>query len=467
MITKFTILAAALVSAGALASYSGPVKEVLAAKNNIVTALAGAPAQPQVSPIIDPALFVQYPLYTGSGADANGNFDPPTGTFTFDLATMGTYDQARWAVVFHFKSVNIKNGTTVKFTNHPSKAPVVWIVETTVTVAGTIDLSGSHATTNNLLVDDYAEPGPGGFRGGRGAYQTGPGGSVGFGPGGGNHNSTASSNMGTGSYGSGAGYATAGAQTGVSVAPGGATYGSPQIFPLIGGSGGAGYHSGGVNGSGPQGGGGGGALLLSTNGTIAIQKSGKVYANGGDSSNSFSNNFSGAGSGGAVRFVADSISIQKDQTSTAQIHAHGGQGGGYWGGNGRIRFEANAIDLQVDSSPPSSVSNIPGPIFQTNQPEIYLKSVNGVSVTNDPHSGLKQSLADHVIQAGSNAQLQFEAKNVPVGKMVSLRISGANGTILTPAAQALVSTADPSVHTVTFTVNLMNGVSAIQARVQL
>src|SRR5687768_18467177 len=40
----------------------------------------------------------------------------------------GVYDPVKWAVVFKYDSVSIAEGSTVRFLNHPSCAPVVWIV---------------------------------------------------------------------------------------------------------------------------------------------------------------------------------------------------------------------------------------------------------------------------------------------------------------------------------------------------
>ena len=41
----------------------------------------------------------------------------------------GVYDPDQWAVVFKYSSVTINANRTVTFVNHPSNAPVVWLVE--------------------------------------------------------------------------------------------------------------------------------------------------------------------------------------------------------------------------------------------------------------------------------------------------------------------------------------------------
>lgn len=139
------------------------------------------------------------------GADgSDGAFSPTTNTVVplqdapsgpwngpNTMPGKGVYDPNQWAVVYRFTSVNIPANVTVTFTNHPSRAPVVWLVSGNVTINGTINLNGQQQT--NVLVP--AEPGPGGFRGGRRAVAAGQPGSAGFGPGAGDYPE------GTGSYG--------------------------------------------------------------------------------------------------------------------------------------------------------------------------------------------------------------------------------------------------------------------------
>ena len=92
----------------------------------------------------------------------------------------GVYDPDKWAVVFKYSSVNIRTNTIIKFKNHPSRAPVVWLVSRDVIIDGEVNLNGNLYDGANP-----EEPGPRGFRGGAGSvrgFSEGPG----FGPGGGN-----------------------------------------------------------------------------------------------------------------------------------------------------------------------------------------------------------------------------------------------------------------------------------------
>ncbi|MEO7676561.1 MAG: hypothetical protein ABIV39_07360, partial [Verrucomicrobiota bacterium] len=75
----------------------------------------------------------------------------------------GIYDVSKWAVVFKYSSVNIAAGATVTFKNHASRAPVVWLVQSNVNIAGTLSLDGERGLTQSA---NLVEGGPGGFRGG-------------------------------------------------------------------------------------------------------------------------------------------------------------------------------------------------------------------------------------------------------------------------------------------------------------
>lgn len=136
-------------------------------------------------------------------------------------AGKGVYDPAKWAVVFKYSSVNVAAGATVTFKNHASRAPVMWLVNGGVTIAGIVSLNGQ----DFQFAPNLSEPGPGGFRGGTASYLSTPRGGAGFGPGGGlqfnNDRGLA------GAYGTG-------------VVNSGAPYGNPSLIPLLGGSGGAG-----------------------------------------------------------------------------------------------------------------------------------------------------------------------------------------------------------------------------------
>ena len=200
-------------------------------------------------------------------------------------AGKGIYDPAKWAVVFKYSNVSIPRGVTVSFKNHPSHAPVVWLVADSATILGTVDVSG-HPGQSGPLGLTPTEPGPGGFRGG----PSGPAGcGVGLGPGGGDQASHATfkdlcfpcSDIWTGNQ-------------------------------LIGGSGGSGSE-------GNAGGGGGGAIMIGA--AYSLINEGAIYAKGGGSG------WAG-GSGGTVKIVAQEvlgsgeINCLADGTSAGAGRAH-------------------------------------------------------------------------------------------------------------------------------------------------
>ena len=92
------------------------------------------------------------------GADGSDGAFSPTQSIEIDLsqAVTGTWDQPspqpgkgiydpeKWAIVFKYSSVNISSGVTVTFKNHPSFAPVVWLVSGPVTISGNVYLNGQN-----------------------------------------------------------------------------------------------------------------------------------------------------------------------------------------------------------------------------------------------------------------------------------------------------------------------------------
>lgn len=202
--------------------------------------------------------------------------------------------------VFHCTTINVGSGFTLRFTKNPLNTPVFLLATGAVTIAGTIDLSGSGSSGGAPGIG-----GPGGFDGGYGGFGVGANttGGDGQGPGGGRNISqwygaahVAASSLNTNKY------------------------GNALISPLIGGSGG----SGGSGNPGSGGGGGGGAILIAANTTITVN--GNVTANGATGY--------GGGSGGAIRLVAPLVNGSGNLTVNG-----GGAFTGYSGSGGRIRVD--------------------------------------------------------------------------------------------------------------------------------
>ncbi len=281
----------------------------------------------------------------------------------------GVYDPEKWAVVFKYSSVTIAPGATVSFLNHPSHAPVVWLVQSNVVVNGAVSLDGQgivYAYPNYLLPN---EPGPGGFRGGA-ASATGYG--DGYGPGGGRH---------AGSYGS--------------------TYGNPEILPLLGGSGGPAYNCGSAF-SGPSP---GGAVLIAASGSITVN--GQITALGNGYGFQFC--YDGSSGDGAIRIIADQV------LGTGAVNANGG----------RTRVEANSISSNLVITP-NTVTVPPGatPAIwpATNAPTITVVSVNNVTAPADPLAAVATS-SDVNIAANYAVNIIIQSQYFPPDGTISVRIA--------------------------------------------
>ncbi len=296
----------------------------------------------------------------------------------------GTYDPTQWAVVFKYSSVIISNGATVSFLNNATHAPVVWLVQSNVTINGTLNLDGQPGSSTDPSY--LAEPGPGGFRGGNFNGS-------GFGPGGGFGVFTFNSGFYSSTY----------------------PYGNLQIVPLIGGSGGSDY-------SGTSGGGGGGAILIAASGIISIPSGGSCHAYGGTS-------YRANGSGGAIRLIAGQI------LGGGNVQATGGQSN-----DGRIRLEATN-STSLNTTPPTTVvSPFPLTIFPTdNSPTVSIVSIiSQPNQTNtppvDPKAQMNTAGDDMMVVTTSNVVIQVKTTNFPTNGTVNVYLKPLN------AAQTIIST---------------------------
>jgi len=342
----------------------------------------------------------------------------------------GVYDATKWAVVFKYSSLNIANGTTVSFKNHGSRAPVVWLVNGNVTIAGTVNLNGANGIQGSTVL---AEPGPGGFRGGAHGSSLATAGGPGFGPGGSNPHSDA--------RGSGGSYATLGKTANI-----GRLYGNTLIVPLIGGSGGSDqpyiYDIG-------NGCGGGGAILIAASGTISL--TGTITANGGNA------NESTDGSGGAIRLVATALA------GSGRLSALGNDSGG----EGRIRLETLSGGADLQMTPLSVIEQASDPVIiwlPETGPQCRIVSIGSNAAPADPRSELGPLPADIRFYSAAPVPVVIETKNVDT--------SAAKVTLLVRPRHGSGSNLDASYtsgdnNTALWTVELTipQGYTAFQARV--
>lgn len=315
-----------------------------------------------------------------------------TGAWNSPGAGNGVYDPDRWAVVFKYSSVTMPSGcnSTIRFINHPSRAPVVWLVSGNVTLNrsdSVIDLSGETASTTA-----HGEPGPGGFRGGVGYQSASLPASGGFGPGGGAPGTT----------GQGGNYSTKG---GLNTGP---IYGNARILPLIGGSGGGGKSDQNLGS-----GGAGGALLIAATGAIAL--------NGAITANGTCEFYWGAGcsGGGAIRLVAETI------TGNGRIEANGGSSNySAGGGAGRVRLESNSYTGTIVTSPVANAVQPDNPVLiwpPATAPTVRVVSIGGASAPADPRALLTGP--DLTLSNVASGNIVLETQNVETNASVVVRVT--------------------------------------------
>lgn len=284
-------------------------------------------------------------------AGSNGSYGPLTITAntTLDLPPDG---------VFHCTTITVNQGATLRFNKNPLNTPVVLLAQGDVTINGAIDVSGAN---NAGAIGGVG--GPGGFDGGHG----------GFGP-------SAPASRGGDGYGPGRGLnannqrAAAYAQAAASNAR---TYGNVLIFPLIGGSGAAGFDGN----PGYGGGGGGGAILIASNTRITVN--GTINAQGGSAPY-------GGGSGGAIRLVAPTGG------GGGNLRADGNSSGA----NGRVRIDCTEplafrnLTLQGSVTRGTRMFALPAA-----QPRLHFVSVAGQAIPVSAAAGVSFELP-----AGSSPQ---------------------------------------------------------------
>lgn len=350
----------------------------------------------------------------------SGNWDKDPGQRS-GAHGAGIYDPARWAVVFHYTSVNLN--TDLYFKNHPSGAPVIWLVK------GDVNITGSLSLNPNTPVGGPYTAGPGGFRGGH--RIVGPNDrSGGNGPGGGDYLG------GGGSFGS--------AGSGAS----GPTYGDPTLVPLIGGSGSSGDNTG------RAGMGGSGAILIVAQGKVTIR--GVIYAH------AYSDDgYKWYPSGGAIRIVATDF----DGTGTLTASKNGS------GGAGRIRIEvANSSTFSGTTIPatiPVQVSSLT--LFPPDDaPTCQVIEASGVTLPADfDPRPLREFPPDVSVSNLGQATFKIRTRHLPVtgpnAWKVELHVVPISGPSIRQTA-TLVSGDDTEAIWEVVIATLPSGTMSVQAR---
>jgi len=305
----------------------------------------------------------------------------------------GVYDPELHLFVMKLTTLEVQSSGTLAFTFVDRCAPVMLLVEGTVTIAGTVDLRGQDGAT---IPDSIRRPGPGGYRSLSGVPPFGPQ-AAGLGPGGGEPGTSATSQ----------------------------TYVNDFLVPLLGGSaGGSGGGSG--NHYWAAGGAGGGAILIATPSTI--QLTGTIDARGGNGLCNGFNQCGGAGSGGVVRLIADEI------TGTGSILSHTVGFPGF--APGKIRLEtlsaavpaglvSNCSPAPIQAGAASTPVLVPEPTF----PQCRILSIGGVAVPDDPEAAMSSALADVFLAASGPIPFVIVTENLdPTQTSVSVRLTPRTGT---------------------------------------
>jgi hypothetical protein len=78
--------------------------------------------------------------------------------------------------VYNFNTIQIAAGSTLKLSGLPFAAPIYFLAQGLVTIAGTLDVSGANGSQPGAPVQNsgFTVPGAGGYGGGAGAFAGGP-----------------------------------------------------------------------------------------------------------------------------------------------------------------------------------------------------------------------------------------------------------------------------------------------------
>lgn len=303
-----------------------------------------------------------------------------------DLATMDCPNsvckvQLPESGVLNYTTLNVPAGKSLGFKSNSKNTPVTILVQGAVTIDGSVGVSagGLYCSSTPGFGTDRT-PGPGGFYGGQPQ-------SPGFGPGGGQI--------------SGANARWVGALS---------------LFPITGGSGGAGQGE--TEQAAVIGGSGGGAIIIASSTSITISRNAAVQADG--AYNQYGSCFypgnSKSGSGGAIRLISNLINVLERITATGS-------------GDGVIRIEApsGAINFVGSSQPAAVLSTINPNITPVSSPSLTIASVGGYAVPS--YSGARFDTVDLLLpnQLQDPVNVVVRANNIPVGTQIQVGFVSGSG----------------------------------------
>ena len=378
------------------------------------------------------------------------------GEHVINLTFEGLYDPALWVVILDYNTLTIESGATVRFLNHPTRAPVVIRAVGDIVIHGEINLDGARGHSSEEFYGP-AVPGPGGFRGGigLGIGMTSP--TDGHGPGGG-YGAIDVNRLAGGSH------SSLGNYNGPVASPG-PTYGSGFVAPLVGGSGATGAYIGG-------GGAGGGAILIGSdtsnllNGLISAEGGSSGYTNGGS--------HRAAGSGGSIRIVSPVISWSG---AGYRLLTRGGEGNSSVGvGWTRVETVGTPIGGLVPAIPGAAHAQQLGEFLPVTLPTVTVVSwwddgqSAWIPMGQDPQGVIDDGSAVDVRLPDSGLRtLRIEARDVPLGAPLHVRTTDTQGRAVIDSSHTVGEVAG-STQGISWTdvqVDFTTGISTIQARAEL
>ncbi|HVQ38098.1 MAG TPA: hypothetical protein VMS31_11230 [Pyrinomonadaceae bacterium] len=310
--------------------------------------------------------------FSSGSTGADGALDLTTGPCQREI-------QLPESGILNYTSIIIPGACSVRFKPNFRNTPAILLVSGSVSIEGTISLSALFPPFPSC--GTIPAPGAGGFYGG--AINQ-PGGGAGGGR-------------------------PAGPLNGKWV-------GSLSLVPIVGGSGGAG-------GSSFTGGSGGGAIVIASSGTIGV--SGVIVANG--SRNNCAP--SGGGAGGAIRLVANSITVTGTLSALGDTKSEEAPHPGVI----RIEAPAGALFFTGSASPLPLLSTsvnaqvVPG----SSTPSLTITSVGGFPIS---YAAGRPDFVDLILPnlVTDPISVVVQAHNIPVGTQVNLNISGPSSGTFTP-----------------------------------
>ena len=366
-----------------------------------------------------------------NGSDGALSIPDGSGTVVFDPFALGI--DLDGDNIFHFTTITIGSDSTLvlKASKMRKNTAIVFLASGAVSIGTNsgLNLNGENGVPTGASAQTTrrpSEPGPGGFAGGlSNRINTSTGALItpatdGFGP--------------PGSRGVAA---TSGCASGASAS---SSHLSISMVPLAGGAGGAGAVS--CSGTGANGGAGGGAIRIVSSSQIAFGTTAFIRANGGSGAATGTGTFGGHGGGGLIHLIAPAITFSSGAVLSAS-NPVSTDPTPLVNGSGVVRLNATTITGTPTGNPVATSGALFAMPLPEGQPEVLITQVNGNNVANPP-SGLLTG-ADVLINTASASTVNISARNIPVGTVVTLRISSevvADQTLTcSPLAGTLASSA--------------------------